>query len=681
MKKWLAGLAILLLLTLLGGVALAVPLRLPEIVPPETVPVTSPQPEITATLEPTATPEPTPTPEPVYEHLTILIDGAPAPDAMTVDLSRVQTIQLKPTKPVTWKKSTSTRCSIDANGLLTIHKTGSFTITATSADGEQAKISFTVVRRVLSIGIQGKASMSAGQRATFKAAVEPSNAGERRVVWASSDPSVATVSSSGIVNIAKGIADVQTVVITATAKDGSGVVGEFPVTVYPVASSVTILLNGQPVNDQTLDIDLATFSTLQFTATVAPASASQDVTWTSSSRTLATISGGLLEAKRKGTVTVTAEANDGSRVRARCKVNISIISKSVEVSGPYTVLSGKSITLKANVLPSNAVDKKVTWTSSNTAAATVSSSGIVRAGDVSASTQVVITATARDGGSSGNYVVTVIPKASVVNIQRNGADVSGTLFMDSGAVGSTMKLSAAVYPADASQAVTWSSSNSRVATVSADGTLTCRGKGKSLLTVKANDGSRVSRNIYVAVGDFAEMPYYIEVDKGNQVVRVFERGDGSYTHLIRRMICSSGHWGTKFSDGLYNLNGARYDWCLADDHVLWMQYATRINGPFMFHSIPSHGRSADHVKTDYYNRLGTKASSGCIRLLCADAKWIYENVPSGVFVLVAEWARDPAEYGAVSAPPLATSGAYCWDPTDDNPANPYYVPTYTSAIN
>ena len=56
MKKWLAGLAILLLLTLLGGVALAVPLRLPEIVPPETVPVTSPQPEITATPEPTINP-------------------------------------------------------------------------------------------------------------------------------------------------------------------------------------------------------------------------------------------------------------------------------------------------------------------------------------------------------------------------------------------------------------------------------------------------------------------------------------------------------------------------------------------------------------------------------------------------------------------------------------------------
>ena len=141
-------------------------------------------------------------------------------------------------------------------------------------------------------------------------------------------------------------------------------------------------------------------------------------------------------------------------------------------------------------------------------------------------------------------MVTVIPKASVVNIRRDGADVTGTLFMDSGAIGSTMKLSAAVYPADASQAVKWSSSNQRVVSVSDDGTLTCRGKGKALITVKAQDGSRVTRNVYVAVGSFSEMPYYIEVDKGNQVVRVYERGDGSYTHLIRRMICSTGRWNT-----------------------------------------------------------------------------------------------------------------------------------------
>ena len=654
MRKWLASIAILLILTASGILALA-------------------------EENPAAPPVEQASEAPVYERLTILVDGVPVTDTLHIDISRVQTIQLTPTKPVTWKKSTSSRCSIDENGLVTIHKTGSFNITATSADGERARVDFVVDRGVLSIGIEGKSTMSSDQKAYFKATVEPSNASERRVVWASSDPSVATVSSSGQVKAMK-VSEIKTAVITATARDGSGVVGEFPVTVYPLATSVTVFLNGQPVNDQTLDIDLATFSTLQFTAVVSPASASQEVSWSTSSRTLAQISGGLLEARRKGAVTITVTAEDGSRARARFKVNISVISKSIEISGPYTVVSDKSIRLKAEVLPSNAVDKKVVWTSSNPAVASVNSSGVVKAGTVSSSRRVVIRAMARDGGSVGNYVVTVVPKASVVNIRRNGADVTGTLFMDSGAIGSTLKLTAAVYPTDASQNVKWYTSNKRVVTVGDDGTLTCRGKGTAIITVKTQDSSHVSRNVHVAVGDFSEMPYYIEVDKGNQVVRVYERGDGSYTHLIRRMICSTGRWNTKFNDGLYNMNGSRMEWCLADDHVLWMQYATRINGAFMFHGVPTQGRYADHVKVEYYNKLGTKASSGCIRLLCADAKWIYENVPNGVFVLVAEWARDPAEYGAVYAPPLPVSGTYCWDPTDDNPANPYYDPTYTSAI-
>ena len=42
--------------------------------------------------------------------------------------------------------------------------------------------------------------------------------------------------------------------------------------------------------------------------------------------------------------------------------------------------------------------------------------------------------------------------------------------------------------------------------------------------------------------------------------------------------------------------------------------------------------------------------------------------------------RDANEYGSVSAPPSGQTGAYIWDPTDDNPENPYYDPTYSSLV-
>ena len=609
------------------------------------------------------------------QDMAVLVNGQAAPKLVEIDLSRGDTVQLTATEPVTWTRSSRRRCEVDENGLVKVLDAGSFSVTARAADGTRRVVNFRAVRGVLGVEITGANTMSARQSVKLKAAVVPANATNRRVSWQSSNPSVATVNGSGTVKAAQ-VSEVSTVVIYAVAQDGTEVYGSHTITVYPVASTVGIYLDGELVNGKTLDIDLAAASSLRLTSFVFPAAASQEVTWRVSSSSIAQVSGGLVTARRKGTVTVTVTANDGSRARATCKVRISVLSKGVTISGPAAVTAGKSIRLTASVQPANAGNRHVTWHSSNPSAASINSSGVVRAGSVSQATKVTITALARDGASQGSCTITVVPRATGIGIARDGAWAPNTLFLDSGALGSSIRVSAAVFPSDAAQAVKWSTNNARVATVSQDGVITCRGRGKAYITATAQDGSRVSNGLYVAVGDFSAMPYYIEVDKGNQVVRVYERGNGSYTHLIRRMICSTGHWNTHLYNDLYSMNGSRMQWCLAADRVLYMQYATRISGSYLFHGVPTQGRYPDRVKADYYNKLGSKASGGCVRLLCADAKWIYENVPSGTYVLVMEGARDPAEYGSVYAPPIRGG----WDPTDDNPANPYYDPTYTSEV-
>ena len=253
------------------------------------------------------------------------------------------------------------------------------------------------------------------------------------------------------------------------------------------------------------------------------------------------------------------------------------------------------------------------------------------------------------------------------------------VFIDSGTM-TPVKLGASVYPADAAQNVTWKSGNNRVVRVDNNGVLTPVKKGKTVVTVSANDGTGVKRTFYVAVGDFSKLPYYIEVDKANQVVRVYERGDGTYTHLIRRMVCSTGRIDSKLPDKLYEMSGARLKWCRAADGHLYMQYATRIYSSYMFHGVPTDGVGGSRVKADYYRKLGERASGGCIRMLCADAKWIFDNVPNGSFVLVMKGARNPAEYGSVTVPAANQTGSLIWDPTDDNPANPYYNADYTSEV-
>lgn len=614
------------------------------------------------------------------DTLVVTVNGQAPAGVIEVDISRVSTLKLEANMPVkSYRRSSSSRCDIAPDGTLTVKKTGGFTITVTAENGQKTAVKFKAVKKATAVTVTGKShELAAGKKLSLKASVQPSGVSNRKVIWTSSDPSAAKVDARGCVTAQK-VSERKSVVITATAQDGSGVVGSYDLTITPVASGVKLYLDGEIVNGKTLYVDVNAVNALRLTAEVEPAGASQSVKWTSSSRGRATVTGGNVAIKKRGNVTITAVAEDGSRVSARVVLKIAAISKTVNVGGVSTLPAGKTARLTAQVLPRDTTDKKVTWSSSNPAVLSVDSRGRIRAGQVTSATTVTITATARDGGAVGKRTIIVTPRAMAVNVTRNGAAIPNVVFIDSGTM-TPVKLGASVYPADAAQNVTWKSGNTRVVRVDNNGVLTPVKKGKTIVTASANDGTGVKRTFYVAVGDFSQLPYYIEVDKTNQVVRVYERGDGTYTHLIRRMVCSTGRIDSKLPDKLYEMSGARLKWCRAADGHLYMQYATRIYSSYMFHGVPTDGVGGSRVKADYYRKLGERASGGCIRMLCADAKWIFDNVPNGSFVLVMKGARNPAEYGSVTVPAANQTGSLIWDPTDDNPANPYYNADYTSEV-
>ncbi len=144
------------------------------------------------------------------------------------------------------------------------------------------------------------------------------------------------------------------------------------------------------------------------------------------------------------------------------------------------LIVGASDTLSATVLPSNATNKNVTWSTSNSNVATVSSSGVVMA---VASGTATITATAADGGFTANCDVTVT--AATVNV----ASVSLNKTTDALIVGASDTLSATVLPSNATNKnVTWSSSNESVATVSTSGVVTAVSAGNATITATSADG-------------------------------------------------------------------------------------------------------------------------------------------------------------------------------------------------
>ena len=171
-----------------------------------------------------------------------------------------------------------------------------------------------------------------------------------------------------------------------------------------------------------------------------------------------------------------------------------------------------------------------------------------------------------------------------------------------------------------------------------------------------------------------DFPYYIEVDRGQHVVRVYTVDEnGEYSILARTMICTTDLYASKPGDGLYRMDGQKIRWGSSLLGENQFQYATRICGKLLFHSINYSLQYPDMIKPESYATLGTAGSEGSVLLLAADAKWIYDNVPAGTPVRYLSTAPDSALLASLAAPALGKSG---YDPTDPRDNNPDYDPSY-----
>ena len=222
---------------------------------------------------------------------------------------------------------------------------------------------------------------------------------------------------------------------------------------------------------------------IQLLCTIYPSNASiKSVSWISNNPSVATVSStGRVDAVSKGTTTVTVTTDDGNKV-ASCVVNVKQVSVS-SVSLNKTSISliiGESSHLIATVLPKTAANKKVSWSSSNASIASVDSEGKVTAVGVGSAT---ITVRTDDGGKTATCIVTVNP-ISVTGVSLDKTSLSMT-------VGDTQTLTATITPSNATnKAVSWSSSNTSIATVSYSGVVTAEAAGSATITVTTSDGGK-----------------------------------------------------------------------------------------------------------------------------------------------------------------------------------------------
>ena len=311
--------------------------------------------------------------------------------------------------------------------------------------------------------------------------VIPYDAANPNVTYASSDPAVATVNAYGLVEaVSLGMA-----AITATARDGSGVVGTCKVTVNP-----------RPVERITLsakDLTLYEGETGQLSATVKPDEATDKrVTWASGDKNIATVDqNGLVTAKKAGTTTITCAAQDKSGVKAACTVTVKprlVESITLNVHDAE-IFVGERLQLSAVVKPDNAANTGVTYTA-NASVASVSTGGLVigkKPGTVT------VTCTAQDGSGASDTCTILVKQRFVESIALDPSEI--TIY-----VGTSYSLEPTILPANAANKnVTYTSNNPAIAPVDSYGQVKGKKVGMATITCEAQDGSGVTATCKVTV--------------------------------------------------------------------------------------------------------------------------------------------------------------------------------------
>ena len=367
-------------------------------------------------------------------------------------------------KSVTWSSSNANIATVDQSGKVTAVKEGHATITAKAGD-MKATCSVTVKKKFIAVTSitlnKTELSLNKGHSETLKATVKPDNATDKSVTWSSTNTTVATVDSNGKVTAVAGGNT------TITAKAGNQVA--------KCALTVTVPVESVSLDKESITLEEDSSTTL--VATVKPDDATdKSVVWNSSNTSIATVDqSGKVMAVKEGSATITAKAGDK---KATCSVTVKkkfIAVNSITLNKTELSLNkGHSETLKATVKPDNATDKSVTWSSTNSAVATVDSNGKVTA--VAGGNATI---TAKAGDQQATCAVTVSVPLESISLNKNELALNK---------GQSETLTATIKPDDATdKTVTWFSSNTGVATVDSNGKVTAIGGGNATITAKAGD--------------------------------------------------------------------------------------------------------------------------------------------------------------------------------------------------
>lgn len=404
------------------------------------------------------------------------------PDDVTMDVGELKTLKAN-TVPadlsdvsLKWVSSDTTVVDINKSQDLTaiIEGIGGGTAVVFAINQDNVIVGFCKV--TVTIEVEGITLSETSVTATkttpdlqLRATVKPTNATNQTIKWTSMNPSVATVSSTGLVKfVGPGVTS-----IVATSVSNPEISAVCNVTVETAVATIVL-----DQNKKTMYVDEST----RLTYYILPANASsKEVTWTSSNTAVVTVDAtGLLKAKKAGEAVITVKTKDGTLSQS-CTVTVVQKAKGITLDVKDLQLNvNQTYAIKVTFTPADSTETALTWESSDKSIATVDASGKVTG--VAVGKTVIIAKTASGGTVYCNVTVT----EAVTGVKLNFDEKTLVL-------GEKFKLTATVTPSTASNlGVTWKVSNPKVLSIAADGTIKALAKGAAVVTCTTKEGKFIA---------------------------------------------------------------------------------------------------------------------------------------------------------------------------------------------
>ena len=419
-------------------------------------------------------------------------------------------------KEVYWSSSDENLVSVDEDGYIKVNKneSGEAIITVKAKNGnfeDSTKVIVLELDNIINVTSVlldvTEVDLKYGESVQLIAKVLPEDATNKNITW-SSDNKLVSVSQTGKLTVNSNRSG--EAIITAKSDDG-----EYFATTKVNVLKVEKVIKVKEITINNKELELKYGDTAQLVAMIKPNNATnKNVVWSSSDSSLVSVSQtGKLTINRNddGEAIIYVKSVDGN-YEASCKVKVSKVNNVVNVTGlilnqnEISLSYGETKQLGVEIVPNNATNKNVVWSSSDSSLVGVSQTGKLIV-NKNVDGGVVISVKSEDGGYTATVKVQVMEIDTTVRVNSISLNKgSDQILLNNSNL--TTTLTATIYPSNATnQNVVWSSSNPTVATVDNNGVVTAKALGSTVISVTTEDGGKtasatiaVKKNVIIVLG-------------------------------------------------------------------------------------------------------------------------------------------------------------------------------------